>query len=123
MATIQPGAGGGKLLLHAVLAVYKDGKPSTQFTTNPSLIYALVTGDALQRDDKIRSVWIAEDAGDGSAKEMKIGESTVVAKTPKDNLTFTLSRPANGWILGTYRVEIYVNDQVATSLAFTIAQP
>ena len=123
LASIQPGAGGGKQQLHAVLAVDKDGKPSTQFTTNPPLIYALVMGDALQRDDKIRSLWIAENVGDGSAKEIKVGESALVAKGPKDNFTFTLSRPADGWIIGTYRVEIYVNDQVATSLAFTIAQP
>ena len=33
---------------------------------------------------------------------------------------FSFSKPTNGWPVGKYRVEIYVNDQLATAAKLTI---
>jgi outer membrane usher protein FimD/PapC len=37
-----------------------------------------------------------------------------------DDGDFNFSKPTNGWPVGKYRVEIYVNDELATKVNFTI---
>ena len=84
-------------------------------------IYAFWIGDAIEKDDSIRCVWIAEDVGEAAPKETKIDESTLEATKDNDKGAFTLSKPTNGWPVGKYRVEIYVEDELAETLKFTIA--
>ena len=120
LASIAPPK--GVQLLHGALALDADTKPTTEFKTDAPKIYAFFIGDALKAGDKVRGAWIAEDVGDAAPKETKIDEATLTAETPTDHSAFSLSKPTNGWPVGKYRTEIYVNDKLAETLKFTISK-
>jgi hypothetical protein len=70
---------------------------------------------------KVRAVWIAEDTGGIAPADYKIDEATAIATPPESVGTFTLSRPPDGWAVGKYRVEFYVQDALAGTARVTIA--
>jgi hypothetical protein len=74
----------------------------------------------VQDGDKLRGVWIAEDVGDVAPKETKIDEKSIKAEGDTDDGVFSLSKPTNGWPVGKYRLEIYVGDELAKTVKFTI---
>jgi hypothetical protein len=111
----------GKKSLHAFLAVGKERKPTTSFSSDVPSIYAFWKGDELQAGDKIRAIWIAEDIGDAGPKDSKILEGDAKVYKPDEDGAFSLSRPGGRiWPLGKYRVEIYINSNLAELLKFTI---
>ena len=113
---------GGKKVLRVVLALDKDSKPTRKFATTAETIHAFFIGESLKKGDEIKSVWIAEDVGDVAPKNTKIDEATVTASTPMDKGDFSLSKkPDNDWAVGTYRVEIYVNNKLVQSVKYQIA--
>jgi hypothetical protein len=112
---------GGRKSLHVFLAVDKDHKPATTFSSDVPRIYAFWKGEALGLGDTIQSVWIAEDVGDASPKETKILEGEAKIYKPDDDGSFSLSRPGGKvWPVGKYRVEIYINGGLANVAKFTI---
>jgi outer membrane usher protein FimD/PapC len=58
--------------------------------------------------------------GDAAPKGTKIDEKTLNAEGDTNDGVFSLSKPTNGWPVGKYHVEIYVNDKLVTKLNFTI---
>ena len=110
-----------KKLLHAALAKELTDEPATTFTPDLKKIVCRWQGDALNKGDKIRCVWIAEDVGEVAPPNYKLDETDTTADGPEAFGTFTLSRPTKGWPPGKYRVELYAGDQLADVLKFTIA--
>jgi hypothetical protein len=111
----------GKKSLHAFLAVGKDSKPTTSFSSDVPSIYAFWKGGALEAGDKIHSIWIAEDIGDAAPKDSRILEGDAKVYKANEDGAFSLSRPGGKiWPLGKYRVEIYINSNLAELLKFTI---
>jgi hypothetical protein len=111
----------GKKSLHAFLALGKESKPTTSFSSDVSSIYALWKGEALEAGDKIHSIWIAEDIGDAGPNESKILEGDFKVYKPDEDGAFSLSRPRGRvWPLGKYRVEIYINGTLAALVKFSI---
>ncbi len=112
---------GGKKSLQVFLAVDKDRKPTTTFSSDVPGIYAFWKGEALELGDKIQSVWIAEDIGDAAPKETKILEGEAKVYKPDEDGAFSLSRPGGKiWPVGKYRVELYINGGLANVAKFTI---
>jgi hypothetical protein len=111
----------GKRLLHAALAKELTAEPTTSFTPDLEKIFCRWQGEALNKGDKIRCVWIAEDVGEVAPPNYKVDETDTTADGPEAFGTFTLSRPNKGWPPGKYRVELYAGDQLADTLKFTIA--
>lgn len=72
------------------------------------VIFAIVSIQNAPPNTKFRAVFYAVDAGDGAQCNIKLGESEQIASGSK-NLVFKLQQ-AKDWLLGTYRVDIYVND-------------
>ncbi len=107
--------------LRATLAKDSETKPTTSFTADVPKIYAFWIGDGVEKGDSIRCVWIAEDVGEAAPKETKIDEATLEATKDKATGSFSLSKPNNGWPVGKYRVELYVEDELVETLKFTIA--
>lgn len=119
-AAVSISVNAGDKILHATLAVDKESKPTTEFAPDVPQIYAFYIGDAVKAGDKIRAVWIAEDVGDTMPKGTKIDETTLTAAKDNPSDAFSLSKPAKGWSLGKYKVEIYDNDKLAETLHFMI---
>ena|ERR1700736_528249 len=94
--------------------------PATTFASNAPKLYAIFKTKGVTPGDKIRGVLIAEDVGDVAPANTKVLEKTISLEGDTDDGDFNFSKPTNGWPVGKYRVEIYVNDELVTKLNFTI---
>jgi len=116
----------------AVLAQAGDVKVKAMITTGPGdeettslapdtpKIFGIFKTKGLQKGDKLRGVWIAEDVGSAAPANSKVGEKTLALDEDTDDGDFSVSKPTKGWPVGKYRLEIYVNDKLATTEKFTI---
>jgi hypothetical protein len=108
--------------LSAALAKELTGEPTTTFPPNHPKIYMRWQGEALQKGDKIRSVWIAEDVGDVAPKNYKLDEVSMTADGPRAFGTFTMTKPNKGWPVGKYHVDLYRGDELMETLKFEIRE-
>jgi hypothetical protein len=96
------------------------GEAKTTFPADTPKLYALFKTKGMKDGDKIRGTWIAIDVGDEAPPNTKLDERTFDAEGDTDDGEFTLNKPTDGWPVGKYRIEIYVNAELATSVKFTI---
>ena len=94
--------------------------PSTTFASNTPNLYAIFKTEGAKAGDKIRGVLIAEDVGDVARANTKVLETILDIEGDTEAGDFNFDDPTNGWPVGKYRVEIYVNDELATTAKFTI---
>jgi len=97
---------------------------SDEFEPDTEQIVCVWKAEGVEPGSHVRSVWIAEDTRGAAPANYKILESTVIATTAAKEFnksgTFTATRPTKGWPIGRYRVEIYLEDQLAATVPFTI---
>jgi hypothetical protein len=98
------------------------GKGGTSFSSDTTQIYARWQGNRLRRGAKVSAVWIAENIGEDFPPDYKIDEASAIAEGPTAHGVFTLSRPDDGWALGDYRVEFYVDDVFADAVKLKIVK-
>ncbi len=103
-----------------VLSDSKGGTGKNKFSKDTPQLFLEAKVVDVPNGAKFASAWIAEKTQvappnyriDG--KEMKKG--------PLDNnVWFSLSRPNNGWPVGDYRVDMFINDKAAGSVRFSVA--
>jgi hypothetical protein len=85
-------------------------------------IYARWQGHALRAGAKIRAVWIAENVAGAAPPDQMLDEATTITNSPDAHGVFTLSRPDAGWTPGDYRVDIYLDAQLADSAKLRITR-
>jgi hypothetical protein len=110
----------GDVTVEAIMTTSPDGKETTTFTPDTPKLFAMFKTKGASDGDKIRAVWIADDVGDAAPKGTKINENALKAEGDTEDGVFSLPKPNNGWPVGKYHLEIYVNDELATKLDFTI---
>jgi hypothetical protein len=110
----------GDVKVEAVIAVDGDTKPATSFASDTPKLYAFFRSKGTEKGDKLRAVWIAEDVGDAAPANTKIDEVTVTGTKDDFEGAFSLSKPDKGWPVGKYKVEIYDEDDLVTTVKFTI---
>jgi hypothetical protein len=98
------------------------GKASTTFSSDTPQIYARWHGQRLRRGTKVRAVWIAENIGEDFPPDYKIDEASAVAESPTAHGAFALSRPEDGWAIGDYRAEFYVDDVLVETVKIKIVK-
>lgn len=120
-ATTQPHKPTG-LLAQAIMA---EGAGANNEPVNRTgeflskeVIFAIVTVANAPANTKFRAVFFAVEAGDGAQCNVKLGESEQIASGSK-NLVFKLQQ-SKDWLLGTYRVDIYVNDILDHTANFVV---
>ena len=86
------------------------GKPSTTFSSNTPQIYVRWQGQRLRKGGKVKAVWIAENIGEDFPQDYKVDEASATVESQNARGAFTLARPEEGWVVGDYRVEFYVDD-------------
>jgi hypothetical protein len=104
------------------LAKQRLGVATTTFSSDTPQIYARWRGDRLRKGAKVRAVWIAENIGEDFPPDYKVDEATAITEGPVAHGAFTLSRPEDGWALGDYRVEFYVNDVLVDTVKLKIVK-
>ena len=93
-----------------------NGTPeATKVFSQNEVFYLLVTLENAPDDTVTKAVWYAVDA-EGTAKNTKIDEAEF---TSGDKITFNLANDQL-WPVGTYKVEIYLNDKLNQTLEFSV---
>ena len=117
---VKPGAAPKKLSVS--LANEQFGKAATTFSSDTPQIYVRWQGQRLRKGAKVRAVWIAENIGDDAPPDYKADEASAIAESPTAHGVFTLSRPDDGWALGDYRAEFYVDDVLVETVKLKIVK-
>jgi hypothetical protein len=112
-------ARGGDVKIKAVMTTGPEDEPTTVFQTDTPKVLALFKANGAKKGDKLRGVWIADDVGDAAPANTKIDEKTLTLEGDTDG-DFSCSKPTKGWPAGKYHVDIYANDELATTVKFTI---
>jgi hypothetical protein len=108
----------GDVKVKAIMTTGPGNEPTTSFSPATPKIHALFKTTGAQDGDKIRGVWIADDIGD--LKPGKIDEKTVTLKGDTDDGDFSLAKSQDAWPKGQYHVDIYVNDELVTTVKFSV---
>ena len=108
------------VVVKATMTTSPNGKETTTFAADAPQVYAMFKTKGAKDGDKIRGVLIAEDVGDVAPANTKVLETILDVEGDTEAGDFSFSKPTNGWPVGKYRVEIYVNDELATTAKFTI---
>lgn len=112
----------GDVKVESVIAVDGETKPATSFTSDTPKLFAFFRSKGTEKGDKLRGVWIAEDVGEAAPANTKIDETTVTADEDNFHGAFSLSKPTKGWPVGKYKVEIHDEDELITTVRFTITE-
>ena len=103
----------------AILARDEAGtEPTTAFSPTDTF-YLLVELNNAPDDTTVRAVWYAVDVGDVAPANTLIDEATLTSGSA--TLTFDLVSDTQ-WPPGTYRVELYLNDELSQTLDFSVAE-
>ena len=98
--------------------------PTTVFDPDTPKVVCVWKAEGVTPGTRVRSVWIAEDTGGMAPPNFKIDEASSIASTSAKSFdkggSFNLSRPTHGWPIGRYRVDIYLDQQLAKTARFTI---
>jgi len=115
----EPGETEGKL--SAGVSSERDGEFKSEFKADTPAIYARWSGHDLRPKAEIRAAFIAENVADVSA-DYEIDEAKANAPKPDSRATFTLAKPKAGWATGSYRVEFFIDDELASTVKFKIVK-
>lgn len=110
----------GDVKVKVTLTTESEDEPVTSFTADTPKLFAIFKTKGIKNGDKVRGVLIAEDVGDAAPANTKVLEKTLTLEEDTDDGDFNFSKPTAGWPAGKYRIEIYVNDELATTAKFTI---
>ena len=113
----------GNVKIKGMLTDRPGGRPMTSFPSDTPRLYVLFKTTGMNGGDKIRALWTAIDVGEAAPPNTSVDDRTLIADGDTDDGEFSVSKPTDGWPPGKYRVEIYVNDQIAASMQFTVETP
>jgi hypothetical protein len=102
------------------VAKTRDGEAQTEFRTDAPEIFVSWSGENLPLNSYVRVAWVAADVGGIVDPNFVIDEKQTEITRSDLNARFTLSRPADGWAAGKYRLELYLDDQLMETVPVTI---
>jgi hypothetical protein len=104
----------------AATATGTDAPATTTFAPDTPVVFALLQMEGVKKGDKLRAVWIADDVGKAAPANTKIAEKAMTMEGDPMEGSFSCTKPAKNWPAGTYHVDIYANDKLATTAKFTV---
>ncbi|HEV2806237.1 MAG TPA: hypothetical protein VGW57_15045 [Chthoniobacterales bacterium] len=111
---------GADIEIIAVTTTGPDAPAATTFAPDTPAVFALLQMGGVQKGDKLRAVWIADDVGDAAPAHTKIAEKTMTMEAVPNEGRFSCTKPAKNWPAGKYHVDIYANDKLITTARFTV---
>ena len=97
-----------------------DAPATTTFAPDTPAVFALLQMGGVQKGDKLRAVWIADDVGDAAPAHTRIAEKAMTMEGVPNEGNFSCTKPAKNWPAGKYHVDIYANDKLITTASFTV---
>ncbi len=101
---------------------YEIVNPTTQFRPDSPKIVCVFKVEGASIGTTVKGVWIAEDVGNKAPRNYKIAEKSLTLPFINTG-SFAISRPNNGWPVGSYRLEIYIGPTLAKTVQFTVRAP
>lgn len=110
------------------------GESKNSFTKDTPIIYIIWKSDQLKQGQKVKAVWIADDTHNVAPANYKIDEAEMVLDEGMkgkilNNLPgtfwdgkFSMSKPNNGWPVGQYHTDIFVDGTLVKSIQFNVAE-
>ncbi|GAB4540907.1 MAG: hypothetical protein Kow0063_31210 [Anaerolineae bacterium] len=92
------------------------------YAADQPVFHAVVSVANAPGDTMLKVVWIAVDVGDAAPPNTEI-DRTEVAVEGSRNVDFTLTSDSGQWPPGTYKVDIYLNDELDRTLNFSVTAP
>ncbi len=102
------------------IAREREGPPVEEIKADVLNLFVRWRGENVPVDSMVRIAWVADDVGNLVDRNFVIDEKRMRVLTPNPGTRFTLSRPKDGWANGKYRVDLYLDDQLAASSEITI---
>lgn len=110
---------------HLSNPVFADNKtgdsPQEVFSAETSEIFLSAQLIDVPRDTELRATWVAEQT-DAPKPNYQVSVTDFTVQSDSTSVTFSLSKPGTGWALGTYRVDLFMNDQPLQQLHFKIVK-
>lgn len=119
---VGPRPEGKQKVLSGSVGKEPAGAATGQLGENTDKIYLRWEGHGVREGATIKAVWIAENVGDVAPPNSTVDESTATATAPNSRGVFTLSRPEDGWAPGDYRVEFYIDNELADTAKVKIGK-
>ncbi len=113
----------GPAIAQATMAKGSDGEsPTTVFAGDAEKFYCYVQMRGKTAGAKVSARWFAVEAR-GVDPNFEIDRSRITLEGDQNLVNFSLTRPANGWPPGKYRVDLYLGDssEPVRSLSFNVA--
>ena len=98
------------------------GKASPVFSSDTPQIYVRWQGQRLRKGGKVKAVWIAENIGEDFPQSYKVDEASATVESQNAHGAFTLARPQDGWAIGDYRVDFYIDDVLVDAVKLKIVK-
>lgn len=93
--------------------------PTDRFGTDQPELHAIAVLKDAAKGTVVKGTWVSVDA----IAQPNYPIDSVVVQLPERGDTqvhFSLARPTNGWPVGNYKLDVYVNDQLVSSTPFSI---
>jgi len=90
------------------------------YAADQTTFHAVVTVANAPSDTMVKVVWFAVDVGDVAPPNTEIDQTEIPVDGSR-NVDFTLAPDSGGWPPGTYKVDIYLNDELDRTLNFSVA--
>jgi hypothetical protein len=100
-------------------ADYKIVNQGEVFARDTPKIVCVWRGKGIASGTVLKGVWIAEDVGNAAPPNYKIVDKSITIQVENEG-SLNVTKPTNGWPVGKYRLEIYLNDTLVKTLPFTI---
>ncbi|MCW5875987.1 MAG: hypothetical protein KIS85_03805 [Anaerolineales bacterium] len=102
----------------AYMSLNSEGDQPTTVYSDDAVFYAIVDLTNASPNTEVRAVWIATSV-EGEEPDLVIDEATITSESAL--LVFDLANaPGFFWPNGSYRVEIYLNGELDTTLEFSV---
>ena len=101
---------------------YEIVDQTTEFRPDSPKIVCVFKVEGASLGTTVKGVWIAEETGGMAPPNYKILEKSLTLPFINTG-SLVITRPDNGWPVGSYRLEIYFGDTLAKTVKFTVKTP
>jgi len=102
-----------------VLSDRKDGKPTKVFKRDTAKFFVTAKLVDVPPGTSLKGDWIAEKTNE-APPNYRILTKEIKSQKNWIGVDFSLSKPKNGWPVGSYRVDLFIDGKPAGSVAFSV---
>ncbi len=96
-------------------------KPGSTFGVTTPKIFVFFDFENVGKGSALKGTWICEKS-EAAPPNYKIDEATIDVGLLTNTGNFSLSKPTNGWPVGTYRVELSIDNKLMDTVKFSVAK-